>query len=252
MVAWASRYPECRWTGVSRLVAWHDDPVMDGHSVSEGGVGLRPPPAEVIIVGAGGHGREVAHVLRSRRAAGLVAPALLGFADDGPVDPGLLRAFGGFLGGIVAAVSEHPEALVLGGVGDGRVRRRLVEGLPAPAPLVHPLADVGADVVLGDGSVICSHASLTTNIRAGRHVHVSRGAAIGHDTLLGDFVSIMPLAAVSGGVRLGTGAFVGTGALIRQGVHVGADAVIGMGAVVVADVPAGVTVVGNPARVSSR
>lgn len=237
---------------MSRPAAWHDDPVTDSPSVTDSSGGLRPPPNEVIIVGAGGHGREVAHVLRARQAAGLVVPVLLGFADDGPVDPDLLRGFGPLLGGIVAALSAHPEALVLGGVGDGRVRRRLVEGRSAPAPLVHPLADVGADVVLGEGTVICSHASLTTHIRAGVHVHVSRGAAIGHDTLLGDFVSVMPLAAVSGGVLIEPGAFVGTGALIRQGVHVGADAVIGMGAVVIADVPAGVTVVGNPARATTR
>ena len=188
-------------------------------------------------------------MLRSRVAAGLPTPTLLGFADDGGIDPELVRAFGPLLGGIVAAISGHPEAVVLGGVGDGALRRRLVEGLPAPSAVVHPLADVGADVVLGDGSVVCSHASLTTHIEVGRHVHVSRGAAVGHDAVLGDFVSIMPLAAVSGGVRLDPGVFVGTGAVIRQGVNVGEGAVIGMGAVVLADVEAGCTVVGNPARV---
>lgn len=207
---------------------------------------------QVIIVGAGGHGREVAHVLRARRAAGLAAPELLGFADDGEADVALLRTFGPLLGGVVAAVSEHPEAAVLGGVGDGRLRRRLVGGLPAPAAVLHPLADVGDDVTLGAGTVICSHASLTTNIETGRHVHVSRGAAIGHDAVLGDYVSIMPLAAVSGGVRLDPGVFVGTGSVIRQGVHVGTDAVVGMGAVVLEDVAAGVTVVGNPARPQDR
>ncbi|MCA1782400.1 MAG: acetyltransferase [Intrasporangiaceae bacterium] len=205
--------------------------------------------SDVIIVGAGGHGREVAHVLRARRAAGLPAPTLLGFADDGGGDADLLRPFGPLLGGVLAAVGEHPEALVIGGVGDGRLRRRLVEHLPAPPALVHPLADVGDDVTLGEGTVICSHVSLTTQIATGRHVHVSRGAAVGHDAVLCDFVSIMPLAAVSGGVRLEAGVFVGTGALLRQGIHVGADAVIGMGAVVLDDVPPGTTVVGNPARV---
>ena len=203
---------------------------------------------EVIIVGAGGHGRELAHVLRACDRAGLDVPALLGFADDAEVDAERIRPFGPHLGGIVAAVSRHPDAVVLGGVGDGGLRSRLVEGLSAPAAIVHPLADVGDDVVLGAGTVVCSHASLTTHIVAGRHVHVSRGAAVGHDAILGDYVSVMPLAAVSGGVRLDTGVFVGTGAVIRQGVHIGSHAVIGMGAVVLEDVPAGHTVVGNPAR----
>lgn len=191
-------------------------------------------------------------MLRARRSAGRSTPTLLGFADDGGGDPELLRAFGPYLGGIVAAVGDHPDAMILGGVGDGRLRRRLVDGLPAPPALVHPMADVGEDVVLGDGTVICSQVSLTTHIVTGRHVHVSRGAAIGHDVVLGDYVSVMPLAAVSGGVRLEPGAFVGTGAAIRQGVHVGADAVIGMGAVVLEDVASGRTVVGNPARSTTQ
>lgn len=214
--------------------AWHDERVSE--------------ESEIIIVGGGGHAREVAHVLRSRRLAGLPTPSLLGFADDGTVDTDLLAPFGPWLGGIGVAVEAHPRALVLGGVGDGTLRRRLVDGLPSPRAILHPTADVGEDVVLGDGTVICSHVSMTTGIVTGRHVHVSRGAAIGHDAVLGDFVSIMPLAAVSGAVRLDPGAYVGTGAVIRQGVHVGADAVIGMGSVVLEDVAAGRTVVGNPAR----
>lgn len=205
-------------------------------------------PNQVIIVGAGGHGREVAHVLRARVRAGLEGPVLLGFADDGDVDEALLAPFAPLLGSIATATAHHPDAGVLGGVGNGRLRRRLVDALPPAPPVVHPSADVGDDVELGAGTVVCSHVSVTTNVVAGRHVHLSRGAAIGHDAVLGDYVSVMPLAAVSGGVRLDVGAFVGTGALIRQGVHVGAGAVVGMGAVVLEDVPAGATVVGNPAH----
>ncbi|WP_193315107.1 acetyltransferase [Nostocoides sp. F2B08] len=205
-------------------------------------------PNHVIIVGAGGHGREVAHVLRARHRAGLAGPVLVGFADDGAVDETLLAPFAPHLGAIATATERHPNAVVLGGVGNGRLRRRLVDALPPASPAVHPSADVGDDVELGAGTVVCSHVSVTTNVVTGRHVHLSRGAAIGHDAVLGDYVSVMPLAAVSGGVYLDEEAFVGTGALIRQGVRVGAGAVVGMGAVVLEDVPPGVTVVGNPAR----
>ena len=44
------------------------------------------------------------------------------------------------------------------------------------------------------------------------------------------------------------GASVGTGAVILCGVEIGAGATVGAGAVVTKDVPAGATVVGNPAR----
>lgn len=188
----------------------------------------------------------MAHVLRSRREHGLSVPTLRGFCADARPDEDLLAPFAGWLGPLEGI--DRDDALFVGGVGDGGLRERLMAGLPAAAALIHPLADVGSDITLGDGSVVCSHASLTTAITVGRHVHVSRGAAVGHDAVLGDYVSIMPLAAISGNVRIGTGAFIGTGAMIRQGITIGERATIGMGAVVVQDVPAGVTVVGNPAR----
>ncbi|OSQ38791.1 sugar O-acetyltransferase [Thalassospira mesophila] len=49
-------------------------------------------------------------------------------------------------------------------------------------------------------------------------------------------------------VTLGENVWVGGGVIILGGVRVGDDAIIGAGAVVTRDVPAGVTVVGNPAR----
>jgi maltose O-acetyltransferase len=53
-------------------------------------------------------------------------------------------------------------------------------------------------------------------------------------------------------VVVGERVHVGIGAAVRDHVTIGADAVIGMGAVVVADVAAGTTVVGNPARTADR
>ncbi len=50
-------------------------------------------------------------------------------------------------------------------------------------------------------------------------------------------------------VRIGCNVWIGGGAILLPGVTVGDDAVIGAGSVVTGDVPAGVTVVGNPARV---
>ncbi|HEY0441300.1 MAG TPA: sugar O-acetyltransferase [Xanthobacteraceae bacterium] len=49
-------------------------------------------------------------------------------------------------------------------------------------------------------------------------------------------------------VRIGRHAWIGGGAIILPGVSIGDDAVVGAGAVVTRDVPAGTTVVGNPAR----
>jgi maltose O-acetyltransferase len=49
-------------------------------------------------------------------------------------------------------------------------------------------------------------------------------------------------------IRIGRNVWIGGGAIILPGITIGDDAVVGTGSVVTRDVPAGATVVGNPAR----
>ena len=137
------------------------------------------------------------------------------------------------------------------GIGDSSLRERVAAKIGPvrwSAPMVHPLASLGRDVQLGDGSVVAAGARLTTHIVVGEHCYVGPNATIGHDAVLGAFVTVLPGATVSGGVTLDAGVLIGTGANLLQGVHVGRGAVVGAGAVVVRDVAPGLTVAGVPAR----
>ncbi|NYJ75517.1 MULTISPECIES: acetyltransferase [Allobranchiibius] len=205
---------------------------------------------DVVIVGAGGHGRETLHCIRRASVDGSLR--VLGIADDrqpsGESLDRLERIDIGWLG----PVESFRHVPVYLGIGNGIVRCKLNEVMTSAPPVVDPSAVVGDDVRLDWGSIVFAQATVTTNVRLGRHTHIGRGAAVGHDCTLEDGVSVMPLASISGDVSIGKGAFVGTGALIRQGVRIGAAATIGMGAVVLEDVPDAVTVVGNPARVLGK
>ena len=211
----------------------------------------------LVIVGAGGHGREVLGVVRR---AGLAA-TLIGFIDDGAPDEEAISRLGvphvGSLAEVVAKWEkgsiEVRSAVI--GVGSGEVRSRVDAGIPSrwSAPvLIHPDASMDDDVRIGAGSIIFAQSTVTTNIEIGRHSHIGRGAAIGHDCRIGSYVTVLPLAAVSGNVSLATGSTIGSGAVIREGVSVGEGAFVGAGAVVLNDVPAHRTVVGNPARLLNR
>jgi sugar O-acyltransferase (sialic acid O-acetyltransferase NeuD family) len=109
------------------------------------------------------------------------------------------------------------------------------------------------DVQIGHGAVMCPFVTLTSNIRIGQHFHANLYSYVEHDCVIGDFVTFAPGVQCNGNVVVEDHAYIGTGAILRQGkpgdpLVIGRGAVVGMGAVVTRSVAAGTTVVGNPAR----
>ncbi|MEO7364875.1 MAG: acetyltransferase [Sphingomicrobium sp.] len=109
------------------------------------------------------------------------------------------------------------------------------------------------DVQIGQGALISPFVTFTSNIRIGKHFHANLYSCVEHDCVIGDYVTFAPGVRCNGNVLIGDHAYLGAGALIRQGqpgrpLRIGAGAIVGMGAVVTRDVADGVTVVGNPAR----
>ena len=202
----------------------------------------------VLILGAGGHGRVVAQVLR---AAGR---ELAGFLDDDATKAGAevagLRVLG--TSEDAARLGLELGAAVIVGVGDNvqrgaRLRQFQAEGM-AIASAVDPSAVIAPGVEVGAGVVIMPRAVANTGCRIGFGCVVNTGATLDHDTVLGECVHASPGAITSGGVSVGAFTWLGTGAIVLPGVRVGEHAVVGAGAVVREDVAAHATVVGVPAR----
>jgi len=223
----------------------------------------------LVIVGAGGHGRETLDVVeaRNRDTAGTHGSGpidVVGFLADLIEEDVLARRGVPHLGSsdrlvpLLGASAQESASLLRFhlAIGSSAVRARLdrwvIEQDPAladrAASLVHPAATVGSDLRLGPGLFLAAGARLTTNITAGRHTHLNLNAAVSHDCVLGDYVTLSPGALVNGNVSLGDGVFLGTGAIVLPGRSIGAGATIGAGAVVTRDVPAEVTATGVPAR----
>lgn len=209
----------------------------------------------VATYGGGGFAREVAWLVTSTEGYEMVC-----FIDDDPeTHSTLLNGFP--VMSLERAVSEYPDAAVVGAVGTPSTRETLMFKAEAagllPATIVHPRTEMSQWVEVGEGTVICAGNILTTNIRLGRYVQINLDCTIGHDVVMGDFTTLAPGVHVSGWVHFGRRVYVGTGAVILNGTRqspltIGDDAVIGAGACVTRSVGVATTVVGVPAKPLTR
>lgn len=202
----------------------------------------------LIMIGAGGFGREALDVVDAINARAPGTYEVLGVLDDGPseLNLGRLRNRGIAYLGPVDSMSEHDDGVAHAlGVGAPYARRILGEKFDAAcwlAPtLVHPHAVIGTPGSIGPGTIICAGIQISTNIRIGRHVHVNPNATVGHDVELGDYVSVNPAATISGECAIGVASLIGAAAVVLQGLTVGDRAVVGASSCVVREAQPGET-----------
>lgn len=207
------------------------------------------------VYGASGCGRGIMPLARLQLQRLGVPPERLIFVDDSPPGPELnghrVLRWEDFL----ATPAERRYAALA--VAQGETRAKLAAQLMAsgvePWSVQAENLVVMDDVRIGEGALLSPFVTLTSNIRIGRYFHANLYSYVEHDCTVGDFVTFAPGVKCNGNVVIEDFAYLGTGAVIRQGkpghpLVIGRGAVVGMGAVVTKDVPLGTTVVGNPAR----
>ena len=120
------------------------------------------------------------------------------------------------------------------------------------ALLVHPSAYISPDAAVGEGTAVCHGVHIGSQARVGRNCYLSVNASVGHDAIVGDHTRLGVNSFIGGHTVIGENAFIGAGALLKDRIRVGAGSIAALGAAVFEDVPEGVTVVGNPARISGE
>ena len=210
---------------------------------------------EIVVVGAGGFGRETLDVIEAINEAGRARFDVLGVADDSPSEANVerLRARGyRVLGTIREVVEAHRAGVFAAAIGDPTVRRVVADRLAgagwAAATLIHPAAVVGSAAEIREGTIVCAGVQVSTNVRIGRHVHLKPNATIGHDTRLASYVSVNPGAVISGDVDIEADVLVGAGAVVLQGLRIGASSTVGASSCLTKDLPPGAVAKGVPAR----
>ncbi len=211
------------------------------------------------VYGAGGFGREIMPIVAAQAAKTARTPSgrpcAVMFVETAPQ----VTEVNGY-----PVISEDDffsldcqDRFIVVSVGNSRERARLTATSIArgamPLTIMSPHAVVYDSNSIGDGTVICAHATITSNARVGQSAHINLYSYVAHDCVVGDFVTFAPNVHCNGNVHIGDHAYLGTGAIIKQGTRtkplvIGEGAIVGMGAVVTKDVAPHTTVVGNPAR----
>ncbi|HUQ34259.1 MAG TPA: acetyltransferase [Pyrinomonadaceae bacterium] len=207
----------------------------------------------VIIIGAGGHGREVADILR-HQAQHHPDLNLLGFIDEDRMlhrqvinDLPILGDWSWF------ESADRSEIAVICAVGLPLARRRLAEHARALGlsfiNAISPLARLSPYTKIGEGVMIFPHSVTGTDSLIGDHAVLNVGATISHDTRIDRYCTLNPGVHLAGNVLIGEGGYLGIGSSVIHGVSIGAWTTVGAGAAVIRNLPDNVTAVGVPARV---
>jgi sugar O-acyltransferase (sialic acid O-acetyltransferase NeuD family) len=206
------------------------------------------------IFGASGYGREVMPLARQQLADSQGSSELV-FVDD---SPSVAEVNGHRVLTYAQWLAEPASSRRINiAIASSTARQKLVERCIADGVGFFEVRAANVvqldDVVIGEGAILNPFSMLTSNIRIGKHFHANIYSYVAHDCVIGDYVTFAPGVKCNGNVVVEDHAYIGTGAVLKQGkpgdpLVIGRGAVVGMGAVVTKNVAPGTTVVGNPAR----
>jgi len=211
------------------------------------------------VFGASGFGREVMPLVSQQLKPDMVSQGDIYFVDDLPqsevLNGHVVLSYAQFLE--MGAANKY----VVVAIADASIRKTIMERCTSDGLRMLNICAVNTckmdDVIVGEGSILCSFVTLTSNIKIGIGFQANIYSYVAHDCVIGNYVTFAPAVKCNGNIIIGDNAYIGTGAILKQGqpgkpLIIGEGAVVGMGAVVTKNVADGEVVVGNPAKPIKR
>lgn len=211
------------------------------------------------VYGASGFGRGVMPLALQQLIASGEQNYELVFIDDGKC-PGRVNGYQVYSFEAFLELYAADKYVAIA-IANNRVREKLVQKIELYNlkhwSVIAPTTISMDEVHIGEGAILCNYVHFTSNIKVGKFFHANYFSYVAHDCIIGDYVTFAPGVKCNGNIHIHNHAYIGTGAVIKQGTPdkplvIGKGAVVGMGAVVTKSVPPGVTVIGNPARILEK
>lgn len=207
---------------------------------------------DIVIVGAGGFGKEVAWLIERINAVEKKWN-ILGFLDDNDAVQDCCVLSYKVLGRLDDAI-KYEQASFVCAIGSSKIRKKVITRLKSKsknikfATLIDPSVIMSNTNRFGEGCIICANCVFTVEIVLGDFVTINVGTIVGHSAILGNFVTLCPSVNMSGDTIIGDCVEIGTGTQVINSMRIGENTIVGAGAVVVKDLPSGCTAVGCPAK----
>ena len=205
---------------------------------------------KIAVYGAGGHAKVVLDVLER-----VGTWAIVGLLDDSAELAGDTRSGYRVLGGSAlfrGLIEEGVKGMIVA-LGDNFRRRAVFDAARAAGfelvAAIHPSALLGGRVRIGAGSVLVAGVVVNVDAEIGDNVIVNTSASVDHDCRIGAHVHLSPGVRLAGRVTVGEFTHIGIGAVVLPNLTIGKHCIVGAGSVVREDVPDGMVVAGNPARI---
>lgn len=203
---------------------------------------------QLLIVGARGFGREVLNYIQQDNPLFTVK----GFLDE---KSDALAGYGRDIGIIGAPFTYLPEAndVFIAALGDPQLRFKYTSTLRDVhhvdfATVVHPRANVAAHSHIRHGCIIAPNVGISCDVSIGEFTCIQEYTVIGHDTQIGNWCQINAHCTIAGGAKIGHFVTIHPNCVITSNAVIGDGVTVAAGSVVIGKVPAGITVIGNPAR----
>lgn len=180
---------------------------------------------KIILIGAGGLGKEIYNYLKSNINTKF---NIIGILDDCEENYHNSNIPLDYLGKIDDYNFKKNELSIIA-IGNANIRKKIYESLKEKCDFytyIHPLSYIAEDVVIGAGTVVCPFCTVNSSSIVGENTLLNAYSSVGHDARVGKHSVLSPYSTLLGFAEVGDECFLATRVTVFPSVKVGTNVTV--------------------------